>query len=123
MSAPQPDEDGLRRYHHRFKVVRVEDFTRCVESVYSDYGSHQCERKRGHGPDGLYCKQHNPEAIAAKRAEEQRLRDERTARNRALVAEGDRLVAALGCGHVYVGNITLTYDDARALLAQLGRTA
>jgi len=22
------------------------------------WGSHQCSRKNGHGPDGLYCKQH-----------------------------------------------------------------
>jgi hypothetical protein len=33
----------------------------CAESV-PDGGrsvlSHQCERKNGHGPDGLYCKQH-----------------------------------------------------------------
>lgn len=37
-----------------------EDLTRCIESVFSesDYISGQCSRKRGHGPDGLYCKQH-----------------------------------------------------------------
>jgi len=37
-----------------------EDSTRCIESV-SDQGGflfHQCLRKRGYGPDGLYCKQH-----------------------------------------------------------------
>ena len=37
-----------------------EDVTRCISEV-SD-GTHwhflQCSRKRGHGPDGLYCKQH-----------------------------------------------------------------
>jgi len=39
----------------------AEDKTRCVESVYHifrDFISSQCSRKRGHGPDGLYCKQH-----------------------------------------------------------------
>jgi hypothetical protein len=33
----------------------------CVEEVWPTNGSwipHQCARKRGHGPDGLYCKQH-----------------------------------------------------------------
>jgi hypothetical protein len=36
-----------------------EDPTRCIESVHNRYsGSYQCSRKRGHGPDGLYCKQH-----------------------------------------------------------------
>ncbi len=38
-----------------------EDITKCIKSV-PDGGrsclSHQCMRKRGHGPDGLYCKQH-----------------------------------------------------------------
>jgi len=37
-----------------------EDETRCIEEVwtYEGWHSHQCNRKRGHGPDGLYCKQH-----------------------------------------------------------------
>lgn len=38
-----------------------EDTTRCIESV-ADGGrsvlSHQCNRKRGHGPGGNYCAQH-----------------------------------------------------------------
>jgi hypothetical protein len=35
--------------------------TRCIEQVWPSGGTwipHQCCRKRGHGPDGLYCKQH-----------------------------------------------------------------
>lgn len=41
-----------------------EDSNRCVQSVISawdqscGYFSQQCSRKRGHGPDGEYCKQH-----------------------------------------------------------------
>jgi hypothetical protein len=36
-----------------------EDPNRCIEEVHaSRWISHQCSRKRGHGPDGLYCKQH-----------------------------------------------------------------
>jgi hypothetical protein len=33
----------------------------CVEEVWPSGGNwipRQCCRKRGHGPDGLYCKQH-----------------------------------------------------------------
>ena len=30
----------------------------CVEGVWGDYIERQCSRKKGHGPDGLYCKQH-----------------------------------------------------------------
>jgi hypothetical protein len=39
-----------------------EDVTRCIEEVWNTGSAgwipHQCSRKRGHGPDGLYCKQH-----------------------------------------------------------------
>jgi len=37
-----------------------EDTTRCVKTVINWYGWHmvQCSRKRGHGPNGEYCKQH-----------------------------------------------------------------
>lgn len=41
---------------------RPEDITHCVKEVWPSTGvgwiSYQCQRKRGHGPDGLYCKQH-----------------------------------------------------------------
>lgn len=38
-----------------------EDVTRCIQEIWGgdawSRGS-QCQRKRGHGPNGLYCKQH-----------------------------------------------------------------
>ena len=48
-----------------------EDVTRCIESVTGDGRasiSGQCDRRRGHGRDGLYCKQHDPEAVRARSA-------------------------------------------------------
>ena len=38
----------------------LEDKTRCIKEVQDSSGWHfyQCQRKRGYGPDGLYCKQH-----------------------------------------------------------------
>lgn len=42
------------------------DPTRCVQSVYpTGRGviSHQCHKKRGHGPDGAYCKTHDPDEV------------------------------------------------------------
>lgn len=42
-------------------VGTPEDVTLCVETIVADRfvtGGYQCRRKRGHGPDGLYCKQH-----------------------------------------------------------------
>lgn len=40
----------------------AEDHTKCVEEVHANWTMWpiyvQCSRKRGHGPLGLYCKQH-----------------------------------------------------------------
>jgi len=41
----------------------AEDTTRCVavvgdRTMWGPAQAHQCHRKRGHGADGLYCKQH-----------------------------------------------------------------
>ena len=37
-----------------------EDAACCIEAVFPHGGYHnyQCERKRGYGKDGLYCKRH-----------------------------------------------------------------
>jgi len=43
---------------------------RCVEKVAPGWLYIQCSRKRGHGKDGLYCKQHSKWHPAT--AEEQR---------------------------------------------------
>jgi hypothetical protein len=48
------------------------DFTRCCEEVYANFQSHQCGRKRGFGPDKAYCKQHDPDAVKARRAASER---------------------------------------------------
>jgi hypothetical protein len=55
--------DGLRRYGcwNGCPNGTPEDPTRCIEEVYPRGGGwipYQCSRKRGHGPDGLYCKLH-----------------------------------------------------------------
>ena len=41
-----------------------EDPELCIEEVLPTHGSwipRQCSRKRGHGPDGCYCRQHAKE--------------------------------------------------------------
>lgn len=44
------------------------DFTRCCEDVARPLGVTymygQCTRKRGYGPEGAYCKQHDPIEVA-----------------------------------------------------------
>jgi len=51
--------NGERRYGvwNGCPMGRAEDLTLCIEEVWSRI-PHQCRRIRGHGPDGLYCKQH-----------------------------------------------------------------
>lgn len=51
-------------------VGRAPDYTRCCTAVasrerWSKY--FQCSKPRGHGPDGAYCKQHDPEAVKARK--------------------------------------------------------
>ncbi len=38
----------------------LEDLEHCIEAIIRDnnWWASQCSRKRGHGKDGLYCKQH-----------------------------------------------------------------
>lgn len=52
----------MRRYGESAMNPRgfKENPTKCVEEVWerSGWHSYQCRRLRGHGPDGLYCKQH-----------------------------------------------------------------
>lgn len=48
-----------------------ENLSNCIEEVMNDRPytnpSRQCTRKRGHGPGGLYCKQHGRMAEQAER--------------------------------------------------------
>jgi len=56
-----PDDGVYCRWGGNPKGVK-EDTTRCIEEVWpQDRGTwlpHQCGRRRGHGPDGRFCKQH-----------------------------------------------------------------
>lgn len=42
----------------------AEDETRCIQEVWPPDGwiPYQCSRKRGYGPNNLYCKQHAKKA-------------------------------------------------------------
>jgi hypothetical protein len=75
-------KDGLRIYGTWAgnPAGHKEDVSLCIESVCEPGRGgmiHQCYRKRGHGEGGLYCKQHDPVAVAAKAAERTRKYNER----------------------------------------------
>ncbi len=56
---------SLRTYGYRDEMKK-EDVTRCIAKVWSGtsnieksvLGPQQCTRKKGFGPDKIYCKQH-----------------------------------------------------------------
>ena len=63
MFTPKPDKDGIRWYGRWAgnEWGNRECLWDCVVEVAEDRGLagfHQCQRKRGYGPGGLYCKQH-----------------------------------------------------------------
>lgn len=86
------------------------DYARCCEEVWSkDRWSRasQCGRKRGHGPDSAYCRQHDPEA-AAKRQREAAERGAAKWRTRLLEIYGKTFYDALV-------KIASGHNDARGL--------
>jgi hypothetical protein len=84
---------------------RKPDYARCAASV-ADGGrmvtSIQCSRKNGHGPEGAWCKQHDPQAIAAKRKSELAARKkawDNASRKAAFIAEAQDAIRAIAEGH------------------------
>jgi hypothetical protein len=68
-----------------------ENKARCIVEVFS-VRSHQCGRSRGYGPNGEYCKQHDPEAVSARElARSARWAKERSAEKQ---AANDKYVGA-----------------------------
>lgn len=50
------------------KLRKGYDATRCAETVMGDFHGHQCTRPAVVHRDGIgYCRQHDPEAVRAKR--------------------------------------------------------
>jgi len=65
------DEEGGARqleYSSGMSYTVQEKADRCVQRIYGRRGliTWQCPRKRGHGPDGRFCKMHSPEGVKAR---------------------------------------------------------
>ncbi len=62
MYVPLKNKSGFRRYGMWAGCPNgvPEDITRCIAEIPSppSWQHVQCSRKRGHGPGGLFCKQH-----------------------------------------------------------------
>ncbi len=84
------------------------DYSRCCEIVIGQIHSGQCTRKNGHGPDGAYCKQHDPIAIKAKiAASDAKWRAEQDAKARQAEFANDCKAA--------IREIAAGHNDPRAL--------
>lgn len=102
------------------RVGRGPDFERCAKSVWHDHSrsSHQCSRKRGHGPGEAYCKQHDPVAIKAKedarRAEWDRKAERRRVQRARALMQTDGYAKAVE----FMQLISEGHNDPRALAAE-----
>lgn len=123
---------------------RAENPTKCIESVPGKGRAaipRQCIFPRGHGPEGLYCKRHDPERITEERLKEQEEQRRLLYVRKQCEEEGKRLAQELGIQYrqVYAlqtrvypypakPRLELSYDELRAmivrfndLLRELGR--
>lgn len=117
MAIPTPEKDG-RRYYGLNIARRPEDPSRCIVEVWGNDrwpSSHQCVRKRGHGPGGVYCKQHDPDEVARRGAEAQRRWQERVDRETRPSRQRDAYRKALE-------QIAAGHNDPRSLAAAALKT-
>ena len=92
----------------------------CAMGVTTAWTPGQCTRKPGHGPDSLYCKQHDPDALAAKRKARDAKWIAESKANDALTQHAKDLARRLGVGgHQWKGGVLLTNDEAETLLKRL----
>ena len=80
------------------------DPSRCAQEVRGEGRwaiYHQCNRKRGFGPEGAYCKQHDPEAIAKRDADRraQQAEDWQRRKKEAWGASAIALLQDIAAGH------------------------
>lgn len=110
---PDVESDGLRRYGQWAgnPAGYKENITRCAYEVWRTVGrtsmAGQCDRPRGHGPDGLYCKQHDPEA-ERKRREASNKKYEEKRKREFLIPEAERKIAEVSINYF---DQKATFDD------------
>ena len=84
---------------------RKPDYDLCAGRV-SDGGrwptSHQCAKKNGHGPEGAWCKQHDPAAVKARQAasySKWEAESANSARNMTFAADCKTAIRDIAAGH------------------------
>ena len=54
------------QFYGRVYSPRPPNYTKCAGRIAGVFGSEQCSRKPGHGPEGAWCKTHEPIAEKAR---------------------------------------------------------
>lgn len=87
---------------------------RCKEQVSTKgtFRFHQCTRPNGHGPKGLYCKQHDPDVRQAKRE----VRDAKWREEWDKQARSDKFTKA---ARQAIRDIAAGHNDARGLAIKI----
>jgi hypothetical protein len=112
-----------------------EDLKLCVASVHRSDGGRfgrtgQCSRKRGHGPDGLYCKLHDPSVVQAKRDTAEAALKAKWDGEAAIRDEASKLARRAGVNvtayfdpraRVYSRSAVIAFDALDALLKAAGK--
>lgn len=112
-----------------------EDVTKCVFGVWPAVRSsieQQCQRKRGHGQDGLWCKQHDPAQVEKKEQLHAKRLLDRSAAQDEICRRADELAEQLGVDGKpfwhragswersgYVERLVISFADAEKLIARL----
>jgi len=96
-----------------------DDPSRCAGRVMDRYWweSSQCSRKRGHGPEQAYCKQHDPVAIKAKRKAQREKWEAEWAAKEAAAARKNAVQAAKDAALAACKAIVDGHNDPRSLAA------
>jgi hypothetical protein len=98
MSRGKPEafmEESMTDWQPSSYHTKYHDPRNCVARVSGFFGQSQCSRKRGHGPEQAYCKQHDPAAVKARReANRAKYRAEWEAKEKA--REAERAATQLG---------------------------
>ena len=90
-------------YGRNYKAAA--DHARCAENVFENrgWGYSQCSRANGHGPHGAWCKQHDPDAVKAKREAQHNAWEAKSAaegREHDFKTECQSAIRAIAAGHI-----------------------
>ena len=112
----------------------AENLYNCIQVVWFGMMHRQCSKRRGYGDGGMYCKQHDPNAVAARQKASGDANNARQVEGNSIQSRAIGLAKRLGVAgsahfstlgpfkkHGYVRKLVISFDDAERLAAELER--